>query len=116
LSEDEPNNLYSKIKWNIFSRYFVEVKCASEKVSDDRGLLLFDADGDGDLDLYISAGGYRYKDGGKEYSDVLCTSMTERVILPPTQQRFLSILPANFAGGLVIMIRTEIWICLSLRG
>lgn len=42
---------------------------ALQKKCDDRGVLLFDADGDSDLDLYISAGGYAYDPGDKGYSD-----------------------------------------------
>jgi hypothetical protein len=44
---------------------------AAQKKSDDRGLLLFDADGDGDLDLYISAGGYAYDPEVSGYADLL---------------------------------------------
>ncbi|NEU09893.1 VCBS repeat-containing protein [Flavihumibacter sp. R14] len=42
-----------------------------QKKSDDRGVLLFDADGDGDLDLYTSSGGYIYEQGDMSYSDAL---------------------------------------------
>ena len=42
-----------------------------QKKSDDRALLLFDADGDGDLDLYIAAGGYAYESGDRGYADIL---------------------------------------------
>lgn len=35
----------------------------------DSGILLFDADGDGDLDMYISSGGYLYKAGTDAYQD-----------------------------------------------
>jgi hypothetical protein len=38
---------------------------------DDMGLLLFDADNDGDLDLYIAAGGYRNVPNGPGYQDRL---------------------------------------------
>ena len=41
------------------------------KRSDDRSLLLFDADNDNDLDLYISAGGYAYDPGDSGYADIL---------------------------------------------
>jgi hypothetical protein len=42
-----------------------------QKKADDRSLLLFDADKDGDLDLYISAGGYAYDPGDNGYTDIL---------------------------------------------
>jgi hypothetical protein len=44
---------------------------AFEKKSDDRGLLLFDADTDGDLDLYIAKGGYASDPGDASYRDIL---------------------------------------------
>jgi hypothetical protein len=44
---------------------------AKEKPADDLGMLLFDADGDGDLDLYIAAGGYENTENSPAYQDKL---------------------------------------------
>jgi hypothetical protein len=41
------------------------------KKGDDLGLLLFDADGDGDQDLFIAGGGYRYNQNNEAYQDRL---------------------------------------------
>ncbi|MCW3087411.1 MAG: RNA-binding protein, partial [Sediminibacterium sp.] len=41
------------------------------KTWEDMGLLLFDADGDGDLDLYVSSGGYEAAPGTAPYQDKL---------------------------------------------
>ena len=40
-----------------------------EKKSDERGLLLFDADNDGDLDLLIASGGYSWDANDSAYAD-----------------------------------------------
>jgi ASPIC and UnbV/FG-GAP-like repeat len=44
---------------------------ATSKPGDDTGLLLFDADGDGDLDLYIARGGYANQPNTAPYQDQL---------------------------------------------
>ena len=44
------------------------------KKTDDRGILLFDADGDGDMDLYISGGGYGMKPNTNAYQDCFYTN------------------------------------------
>lgn len=44
---------------------------AKDKKCDDMGVLLFDADNDGDLDLYIAGGGYAYPGDNPAYRDKL---------------------------------------------
>ncbi|WP_018615159.1 VCBS repeat-containing protein [Segetibacter koreensis] len=43
----------------------------SLKQGDDRGVTLFDADGDGDLDMYVASGGYEMNPNSNRYHDVL---------------------------------------------
>lgn len=50
----------------------VAYKTDPGKREEELGTLLFDADGDGDNDLYIVRGSYQYEAGSSLYQDVLC--------------------------------------------
>ena len=52
-------------------RNLLDSVMAAAKLSNDKGVLLFDADGDKDLDLYITSGGYQDKPGSASYQDQL---------------------------------------------
>jgi hypothetical protein len=55
-----------------FSKKILSIKSSEQLKEEDMGLLLFDADGDGDNDLYIVRGSYQHDPGSSLYQDVLC--------------------------------------------
>ena len=63
----------------------------------DEGLLLFDADGDGDLDLYVASGGYEDQPGSKSYQDrIYANDGKGNFTLQPNA------LPVNFTSKLCV--------------
>jgi hypothetical protein len=63
----------------------------------DEGLLLFDADGDGDLDLYAASGGYEDEPGAKSYQDRIYANDGKGNFTLQT-----AALPANFTSKLCV--------------
>lgn len=61
----QPDNTF--IQKSLFSKSII----SPETTGDDMGLLLFDADSDGDNDLYIARGGYTNKPNSESYQDKL---------------------------------------------
>jgi hypothetical protein len=71
VSGNSPMIFLQNIDGSFTNKPILDDATALQKQSEDRGLLLFDADNDKDLDLYISAGGYQYDSGTKSYTDIL---------------------------------------------
>jgi len=67
------------------------------KNREDESLLLFDVDGDGDLDLYIASGGFEGKSGSPSYQDKLYLNDGKGNFTEDT-----SALPANFTSKLCV--------------
>lgn len=61
-------------KDGTFEKQVVCYKTNPKKREEETGVLLFDADGDRDLDLYLVRGGAQYPSETPEYQDVLCVN------------------------------------------
>jgi len=55
-----------------FTKKVLPLKNSEVNKEEDMGLLLFDADGDGDNDLYVTRGSYQHDPGSNLYQDILC--------------------------------------------
>ncbi len=55
-----------------FTQRTLGLKTSEQMKEEDLGILLFDADGDGDNDLYVVRGSYQHDPGSSLYQDVLC--------------------------------------------
>src|SRR6185312_11138069 len=78
---------------NFVQRNLLREDDISSKGREDEGLLLFDADGDGDLDIYIASGGFQAKSMSAAYQD--------RLYLNDSKGNFTkdsSALPRNFTS------------------
>ena len=69
----------------------------NQKQSEDAGILLFDADGDKDLDLYIASGGYENLPETPEYQDQLYINDGKGNFTPD-----LNALPKNYTSKSVV--------------
>ena len=63
--------VFTTARWKVFTKRSVCRKDSNRINYKDAGLLLFDANGDGTLDLYIASGGYKYKQNSSNYQDRL---------------------------------------------
>lgn len=71
-SAKEPGTWLLQTREGKFVRKDVAYKNDPQRREEEMGSLLFDADGDGDNDLYIVRGGNQYEAGSPLYQDVLC--------------------------------------------
>ncbi|MCR9015004.1 VCBS repeat-containing protein [Aquiflexum gelatinilyticum] len=69
-SKDHPGEFFIQAKDGRFTKK----KLDDNSPFDDMGCLLFDANGDGNLDLYVVSGGSRYQESSPEYQDRLYTN------------------------------------------
>jgi len=66
----QPGALYLQDESGSFARQSIDAFAIDES-HEDQGSCFFDADGDGDLDLYAASGGYEFEEGSLEYQDRL---------------------------------------------
>ncbi|MGB4400501.1 MAG: VCBS repeat-containing protein [Daejeonella sp.] len=91
-----------KILWQQADKKFIEKELALESTgapcqSQDLGILLFDADSDKDLDIYVASGGYEFGPNSPAYQDRLYTNDGKGNFKNATAS-----LPQNFTSKLCV--------------
>ena len=91
-----------KILWQQADKKFIEKELALDATSNpcqsqDLGILLFDADSDNDLDIYVASGGYEFGPNSPAYQDRLYTNDGKGNFKNAT-----SSLPQNFTSKLCV--------------
>ncbi|MDI9337323.1 MAG: VCBS repeat-containing protein [Alphaproteobacteria bacterium] len=71
-SKNQSAQLFFQNEVGLFSQKFLlKIESLKEKISKDQGLAVFDANGDGHLDVYIASGGIEFLEQSEAYQDKL---------------------------------------------